>query len=105
MKGGPFALSLHWPDLALVVSGVSLKSGPTDQCESEGKKGRCKIWAFFFKTKMRRLKTCLCKSWVLLLRKAPTEKYLKFKIHTAVALESLFHTLRLPPYMFLVGAF
>ena len=24
----PFALSLHWPDLALVVSGVSLKSGP-----------------------------------------------------------------------------
>ena len=24
----PFAQSLHWPDLALVVSGVSLKSGP-----------------------------------------------------------------------------
>ena len=28
MKGGPVALSLHWPDLALVVSSVSLKNGP-----------------------------------------------------------------------------
>ena len=105
MKGGPFTLSLHWPELALVVSGVSPKSGLTDQCESEGKKGHCRSRAFFLKTKMRRLKTCLSKSRVLLLQKAPTEKYLKIKVHTAVALEILFHTLRLPPYMFLVGAF
>ena len=28
MKRGNFSISLHWPDLALVVSGVSLKSGP-----------------------------------------------------------------------------
>ena len=28
MKGGPFALSFSWPDLALVVLIVSVKSGP-----------------------------------------------------------------------------
>ena len=27
MKGGLFALSLHWPDLALVALVVSVKSG------------------------------------------------------------------------------
>ena len=45
MKGGPFALSLHWPDLALVVSGVSLKSGPISV--SLMKKGHCKSRVFF----------------------------------------------------------
>ena len=28
MKGGHFPLSFRWPELASVVSGVSLKSGP-----------------------------------------------------------------------------
>ena len=27
MKGGPFALSFHWPDLAWLVLSVSVKSG------------------------------------------------------------------------------
>ena len=34
---GPFALSLPWQDLALVVSGVSLKSGPIGVWSEEKK--------------------------------------------------------------------
>ena len=57
MKGGPFALSLPWPDLALGLSGFrNFSEKWTDQCDSEEKKGHCKSRAFFLKRKKRLLK-------------------------------------------------
>ena len=58
MKGGPFGLSLPWPDLALgSFRNVSKKW--TDQCEDcslKIKKGHCYTRAFFLKRKTRLLK-------------------------------------------------
>ena len=51
MKGGPFALSFRWPDLALVVLVVSVKSGPLSVRSvirrKKKKKGHCKSRAIF----------------------------------------------------------
>ena len=48
-RKGAFALSFHWPDLALVISGVSLKSGPIS--ESEEKKVTVRVGHFSLKGK------------------------------------------------------
>ena len=53
MNEGPFELSLHWPDLALVISGVSLKSGPISV--NLKKKGHCNSRAIFLERKKRRI--------------------------------------------------
>ena len=48
MKGGPFALSSRWPDLALVVLVVSVRSGPFSvRSVVWRKKGHCKSRAIF----------------------------------------------------------
>ena len=56
MKGGPFALSFHWRDLALLALVVSVKSGLFSvRSVVWRKKGYCKNGAFLL-NKKRRLK-------------------------------------------------
>ena len=52
MKGGPFALSFRWPDLALVVLVVSEESGPFSVRSVVWRKtGHCMSRSFFAKQK------------------------------------------------------
>ena len=75
MKGGPFGLSLPWPDLALSGSRDVSKKW-TDQCEVCGlkKKGHCYCRAFFLKRKTRRLKMTTARSQTFVIFKTTARR-------------------------------